>query len=216
MPTMDGGLLESLRYAGTGAVLGLAGGLTPGPLTALVMTQTLQHGTREGVKVALVPVCTDGPLVVASAFLVVSLEGADTALGILGLVGAAFLLWLAWDTSRAPAPTSSATPSEEARSVQKALMTNLLNPHPYLFWITVGGPIVAAAWTAGGTVLVGFCAGFFGCLCGSKVALATLTGRYREALLGPSYRWIMRGLAVAMVVFAVEFARGGLERLALL
>jgi hypothetical protein len=78
---MDGGLLESLRYAGTGAVLGLAGGLTPGPLTTLGMGQTLQHGTREGVKVALVPALTDGPLVVASACLVVSLEGADTAHG---------------------------------------------------------------------------------------------------------------------------------------
>ena len=99
MPAMDHGMLmETLRYAGTGSVLGLAGGLTPGPLTALVMTQTLQHGTREGVKVALVPVFTDGPLVAASAFLVVSLEGADTTLGVLGLVGAAFLLWLAWDT----------------------------------------------------------------------------------------------------------------------
>ena len=75
-------LMETLRYAGTGAVLGLAGGLTPGPLTALVMTQTLQHGVREGIKVALVPVFTDGPLVAASAFLVVSMEGADTALGV--------------------------------------------------------------------------------------------------------------------------------------
>ena len=213
---MNESLVEILRYAGTGSVLGLAGGLTPGPLTALVMTQTLQHGFREGVKVALVPVFTDGPLVAASAFLVVSLEGADTALGILGLVGAVFLIWLAWDTSRAPAPASQPETTSDARSVQKALVTNLLNPHPYLFWITVGGPMVAAAWAVGEGAIAGFCVGFFGCLCGSKLALAKLTGHYRETLLGPPYRWIMRGLAFAMAVFALQFARGGLERLGML
>ncbi|MBD88971.1 MAG: hypothetical protein CL940_01365 [Deltaproteobacteria bacterium] len=209
-------LMETLRYAGTGAVLGLAGGLTPGPLTALVMTQTLQHGVREGIKVALVPVFTDGPLVAASAFLVVSMEGADTALGVLGLVGALFLVWLAWETSRAAAPSAQDAPGEDARSVQKALLTNLLNPHPYLFWITVGGPMVAAAWALGTGAILAFCVGFFGCLCGSKLALALLTGRYRDLLLGPPYRWIMRGLALAMAIFAIQFGQGGLERLGLL
>ena len=66
---------------------------------------------------------------------------------------------------------------------------------------------------AGGAGVVGFCVGFFLCLCGAKVALATLTGRYREALLGPAYRWIMRVLALAMVWFAGQFALDGATRL---
>jgi threonine/homoserine/homoserine lactone efflux protein len=39
----------------SGAFLGLACGLAPGPLLALLLAQTLRHGPREGCKVALAP-----------------------------------------------------------------------------------------------------------------------------------------------------------------
>ena len=76
--------------------------------------------------------------------------------------------------------------------------------------------MVAAAWALGTSAIIAFCVGFFGCLCGSKLALALLAGRYRAHLTGPPYRWIMRGLAIAMAVFAIQFGHGGLERLGLL
>ncbi len=206
---MDATHLDALGYLFSGAVLGLAGGLSPGPLTALVISQTLQFGTREGLKVALVPVCTDGPLIVLGALTISSLQGLDGALGTIGLLGACFLLWLAWETARATPPEVAVTDTSEANSARKALVTNALNPHPYLFWFAVGGPMVAEAWTAGGGGVLGFCVGFFVCLCGAKVALAGLTGRFREVLLGPAYRWTMRALAVAMAVFAAQFALDG-------
>jgi threonine/homoserine/homoserine lactone efflux protein len=45
----------------SGAALGLSAGVTPGPLLALVIAQTLTHGPREGGKVALAPLLTDAP-----------------------------------------------------------------------------------------------------------------------------------------------------------
>ena len=39
--------MDVLTAALTGAALGLTGGLAPGPLTALVLTQTLRHGTLQ-------------------------------------------------------------------------------------------------------------------------------------------------------------------------
>ena len=140
---MDGTPIDALSYLASGAVLGLAGGLSPGPLTALVIRQTLQFGTREGLKVALVPVCTDGPLVALGALTIASLEGLDGVLGVIGLLGAVFLLWLAWETARASPPEVEVTDTSEANSASKALVANFLNPHPYLFWFAVGGPIVA-------------------------------------------------------------------------
>ena len=97
---MDGAHTDALSYLLSGAVLGLAGGLSPGPLTAPVISQTLRYGTREGLKVALVPVCTDGPLVALGALAISSLEGLDGALGTIGMLGACFLIWLAWETVR--------------------------------------------------------------------------------------------------------------------
>ena len=44
-----------LSFLAVGVTFGLAGGLAPGPITALVIGQTLRYGRSEGVKVALAP-----------------------------------------------------------------------------------------------------------------------------------------------------------------
>jgi threonine/homoserine/homoserine lactone efflux protein len=54
-----------------GTVLGLAAGFAPGPLTLLVIRETLHHGFGAGVRVSLAPVLTDLPLIALSALLIV-------------------------------------------------------------------------------------------------------------------------------------------------
>lgn len=51
-----------------GAALGLSAGLAPGPLLTLVISETLQHGVKSGVKVALAPVITDLPITLLTFF----------------------------------------------------------------------------------------------------------------------------------------------------
>ncbi|MDY6953588.1 MAG: LysE family translocator, partial [Thermodesulfobacteriota bacterium] len=46
-----------------GIVLGLSAGFAPGPLLALVISQTLRHNAVEGLKVALAPLVTDLPII---------------------------------------------------------------------------------------------------------------------------------------------------------
>ncbi|MCO4747044.1 MAG: LysE family translocator [Proteobacteria bacterium] len=192
-----------------GAILGLAAGLSPGPMTALVIGQTLQFGRSEGFKVAIAPVLTDGPLLVLTAWLAHRLTGADTILGLISLAGAGFLTLLAVESFRAEPPN----PTVEAGSLKKALLTNVLNPHPYVFWITVGGPTVAASWAEGPQASVAFCAGFFACLCGSKAVLASLVAAFSAHVVGRPYRWVMRGLGVAMFAFAGAFLYDAWQRL---
>jgi threonine/homoserine/homoserine lactone efflux protein len=48
----------------SGVLLGPSAGLTPGPMLALVLAQTLLHGSREGCKVALTPLITDPPIII--------------------------------------------------------------------------------------------------------------------------------------------------------
>ena len=61
----------------SGAVFGLAAGLMPGPLLALVIQQTLRHGPTEGIKVAAAPLLTDLPIVAAALFAVNRVADAD-------------------------------------------------------------------------------------------------------------------------------------------
>lgn len=70
---------------------------------------------------------------------------------LLGIVGGWYVVFLAWETLRAARSVSLPTSrqAENAENTQnawsslyKGLMVNMLNPHPYLFWLTVGGPLI--------------------------------------------------------------------------
>jgi len=50
----------------SGVLLGWSAGLSPGPLLALLLAQTLRHGPREGCKIALTPLVTDAPIIVVA------------------------------------------------------------------------------------------------------------------------------------------------------
>jgi|MDSW01.1.fsa_nt_gb threonine/homoserine/homoserine lactone efflux protein len=198
-------------FMSTGILLGLSGGLSPGPLTALVISQTLRFGAREGMLVALAPILTDAPLVIAAGLLVTAVAGMNTVLGVLSVLGALVVTYLAWDAYHAQIPEVEET--GEPRSIVKSIAVNLVNPHPYVFWLMVGGPLVASALDKGGTHLVCFLAGFFGCLVGAKLALALITQHFREWLMGPPYRMVMRGLAIALFAFASVMFIDGVEKL---
>jgi threonine/homoserine/homoserine lactone efflux protein len=96
-------------------------------------------------------------------------------------------------------------------SLRKGVMTNALNPHPYVFYMTVGGPILLRALDQGTVSAVVFFGSFLFFLVGSKVLLALLTERSRLFLKGPVYLWIMRGLGVCLIIFSVSLLREGLK-----
>ena len=82
---------------------------------------------------------------------------------------------------------------------------NLFNPHPYLFWLTVGAPIVWRAWAVSPTRAVGFLVGLYSCLVGRGVTV----------LHSRSYEVVVRALGLTLVVFAVRFLLTGFEYLGL-
>jgi len=196
----------------SGAVFGLAAGLLPGPLLALVLQQTLRHGASEGCKVAAAPLLTDLPIVVLALFTVNRLAGADGALGVMSLVGAGFLAYLAYE-SRSTGPAAFALPGGPPRSLQKGAVFNLLNPHPHLFWFTVGAPIVRQAWATNPMHATGFLVAMYGCLVGSKMLLALLVGRGGAVLTNRFYVLVVRALGFALLVFSLLLLRDGLRYL---
>ena len=68
---------------------GLSGGLSPGPLLALVVAETLARGRRAGFAVAAAPLLTDGPIIAATVLLLGRIESSEPALGIVNLAGGA-------------------------------------------------------------------------------------------------------------------------------
>jgi threonine/homoserine/homoserine lactone efflux protein len=198
-----------------GAAFGLASGLSPGPLLALVVTQTVRHGTREGLKVAAAPLITDAPIVAGSVLLLSRLAASDSLLGLVALVGGLFVGYIAVESIRTTG-LDTGDGAREPRSWRQGALVNALSPHPYLFWITVGAPIVVTAAAVGPAGPAAFLVGFYACLVGSKVTVAAAVGASRGALTGRAYPWIMRALGAVLLVFAVVLLREGAVLLGLI
>ncbi len=192
-----------------GTLLGLSAGFAPGPLFALVLSETVRHGTGAGVRVALAPLITDLPIVALSILLLSRVSRLNGLLGILTIVGGLFVLYLGWENFSA-GDTPVEPGAAPARSLWKGVAVNALSPHPYLFWLSVGAPITLAAFERGPLSAALFLGSFYFFLVGSKVLLALITGRSRAFLGGSAYRWTMRTLGLLLCLLALLLMKEGL------
>jgi threonine/homoserine/homoserine lactone efflux protein len=199
-----------IEYLTKGTLLGLAAGFSPGPLLVLVVSQTLRHSVKEGIKVSVAPLLTDIPILLISLFILVKLSTVNALVGCISLAGGLFILHMGWGGLKSKGVE---TPVAESGSLKKGIMTNALNPHPYVFYMTVGGPILLRALNQGPLSAIAFFSSFLFFLVGSKVVLAVVTGRSRSFLKGPVYLWIMRGLGACLIIFSLTLLREGLRLL---
>jgi len=193
-----------------GAVLGLSAGISPGPLLALVVSQTLQHGTREGLRVAAAPLLTDVPIICFGLILFASLGKPDFVLGVVSFVGCAFVAYLGVSSLRQQ-PVEIELAESSPRSYLKGTMTNALSPHPYLFWFSVGVPVTLKANGQSLLSALGFLASFYVCIVGSKMLVALVIGRSRYFLTGAMYLWTVKFLGVLLIGFSLILFYDGLS-----
>jgi threonine/homoserine/homoserine lactone efflux protein len=195
-----------------GITLGIYAGLVPGPLLVLLISQTLKHGHKEGIKVALSPLITDLPIIIASLILLSFVAGYNLILGILSIFGGLYIFYLAYESFKTKGLPGNIK-IEEPNSLKKGVTVNFLNPSPYLFWITVGGPLIITAYAGNVLSPLLFIVVFYTFLVGSKIVLAFAAGKSRDLLTGRPYLYIMRILGVAMVIFALYLIYGGVQLL---
>lgn len=195
-----------------GVVFGLSAGLAPGPLLMLVISQTVRHGAREGFKVALAPLVTDLPIIIACTFVLTRLAGYRGILGVVSLTGGLFVVYLAYESFRTTAP-GTPVQANEPQSLGKGVLVNALSPHPYLFWLTVGAPFFLKACGTGRWAATAFIAGFYVSLVGAKIVVAALAGTSRQLLTGRAYVYLMRGLGLLLLAFAFLLVRDGVALL---
>jgi threonine/homoserine/homoserine lactone efflux protein len=192
-------------------VYGLTGGLAPGPLLTLVITQTLRHGAKEGVKTSLAPLFTDGPIIAVLLLFLDRIAQIRPLIGAIAIGGVIFLLRLAWESWHSKIPPPSSASGEAPRSILRATLLNFLNPNPYLFWLTAGTPMLLRAWRHSAIAAIAFVTVFFVCLVGSKIVLALIIARSREHVVGKWYVPAMRVLALLLVVFAAVMGKDAVE-----
>jgi threonine/homoserine/homoserine lactone efflux protein len=190
-----------LAFLTTGIILGLSAGIAPGPLLALVISETLQHDVKAGVTVALAPIITDLPIVIITLLILGKLSGFHSVLGIISIIGGCFILYLGIVNIRTREVHLEINASP-TRSLQKGILVNTLSPHPYLFWFSVGGPTMIKAMNKGLLPALAFVLSFYVLLVGAKIVLAQLVGRSRFFLQGNKYILTMRLLGLILILLA--------------
>ncbi|MBP8291976.1 MAG: LysE family translocator [Caldilineaceae bacterium] len=187
----------------SGASLGFASGISPGPLTALVVTRTLEVGFSGGLRVAIAPLLTDAPIVIIS-LLLFSVLPPLLEMG-LTIFGGLFLGYLGIETMRsarrAELATLAVAPQNASTDIWRGVLVNTLSPHPWLFWISVGGPTLTRIWTQGPLHALAFLLGFYGLLVGSKVLLALAIAHGRRYLTDRWYQRILLASGLLLIVF---------------
>lgn len=164
---------------------------------------------------ALSPLFTDLPIIVLTLAVLSQMSGFHHLLGIISLIGGCVILCMGYRSMR---PTSLESEHTETapRSLAKGILANALNPQPYLFWFSVGGPIMGRAMNFNFMAPLVFIGNFYFFLIGSKILLAVLVGRSKSFLSGTLYLYTMRLLGLALCVLAGFLFRDGLKLLGLL
>ena len=204
-----------ISFLTTGSILGLSAGFAPGPLLALVISETVEHGVKAGMKVALAPIITDLPIIIITLFILAKLSSFHSVLGIISIIGAIFILYMGIENIRIKGVSLDINKSSP-RSFQKGIIVNALSPHPYLFWFSVGGPTTLKAMDQSLPAATAFVLSFYLLLVGSKMILAFLVGKSRTFLLGNKYIFTMRLLGGILIILAGFLFQDGLHLLGIL
>ncbi|MBC8181761.1 LysE family transporter [candidate division KSB1 bacterium] len=201
-----------MNFLLTGVIFGLSAGFAPGPLLTLVISETLQHNTKEGIKVAVAPLITDLPIVLFTILIISRLSTVDIVLGVISILGAAFLFFLGFE-SLFFRGFDIKEDLKKPQSLKKGIIANFLNPHPYIFWLSIGAPTVIKAHQVNAMFPVLYLGGFYCSIVAAKIILAVFVAKSKHLLKSKLYIYTNRFLGILLLLFAVLFLKEGLEYL---
>lgn len=183
-----------------GCALGLFAGIVPGPFLTLVAATALERGLGDGLKVALIPLATETPVLVASVFLLSQLP--HEALRWIGMAGGALVLYIAWKVmrdARSAHPERGDVTPFRGHFLRVALV-GLLAPAPWIFWFLIAGPLFLNRWNVSPWQGVLFVLAFFCCFVGAMMMVAWGASKGREKLNLDWYRRTLRGAGVILAL----------------
>jgi threonine/homoserine/homoserine lactone efflux protein len=202
-----------LTFFTRGFVIGFTVAMAVGPMSVLTMRRTIAHGRLYGLVSGLGIATADASYGALAAFgltaVTTTLVGART---VLGLIGGAFLIWLAIRTLRARPATTAATLDDRPGlaaaylSIYGLTMTNPMTILSFAaifagFGLTGGGLLDAALLTVG--VFLGSSLWW--------VVLTTAVGQLRTRLTPAVLVWVNRVSGIALLGFgglAIAVAAG--------
>jgi len=207
-------MMEGIKFLVSGIVLGFATGVSPGPLLALVFSETIKYGIKEGIRIAISPLITDLPIVLFVLFALSNLAKYNFIIGTISLLGACYLIYLGFENLRVRT-SKFEVKLVKKDSLKRGVIANFLSPHPYLFWLSIGGPMIFESLDVHISATVLFLSGFYGLLVGSKIGIALIVEKSKSLIESKYYLYVVRALGIALILFALVFVKEGLKLIGL-
>lgn len=183
--------------------IGLIAGISPGPITALMLGETFRGGLKKGLQVPLALIISNAFFGIFSVGLVYLSSSVDSALVVLQYLGGLVLIWMGIQEWRSSGKLELKVAS---KPFLKTLLIEIPNPHPYIFWFTVLAPSMVASLKAGAGAekILLFWTCFVFMLVGSKMAIVLAAHRIKHYLTDSYIRIILRVLAVLLILFGIK------------
>mgnify|MGYP001112907730 CR=1 FL=1 len=207
-------MIEGLGFLFSGMVFGLAAGISPGPLIALVFSETIKYGKKEGFKIAFAPLITDLPIILFVLLILSRLTKYDLVLGVITLFGAVYLIYLGVENLRVKI-NKFEVKLEKRGALKRGIIANFLSPHPYLFWLFIGGPMVLKSLNMHVFATILFILGFYSLLVGSKIGITLILDKFNSFTKNKYYIYIIRALGITLILFALIFLKQGIKLIGL-
>jgi len=199
-------MIEGLEFLISGAIFGLAAGTSPGPLLALVFSETIKYGKKEGIKIAVSPLITDLPIILFVLFILSSLMGYNFVIGMISLFGACYLIYLGVENLRVKIDEFDVKPGKKD-ALKRGVIANFLSPHPYLFWLSIGGPMIFRSLDAHILATILFVSGFYSLLIGSKICIVLILEKSKTFIKSKHFLYVVRALGITLILFALVFVK---------
>ncbi|WP_457626458.1 LysE family translocator [Persephonella sp.] len=181
----------------TGLTFGIAAGLSPGPLMALLISETIKGHKRNGILVSISPIITDIPILFVSLLVMDSIRNIQYIADLISVCGAFVLFYFGYKNIKME---SYHIETDISGSLKKGILLNILNPYTYLFWFFIGAPYVEKAGLIGGTL---FTVSFFTGITGIMVLIALFTEKIKRFIESRYYIYLLRFIGFVFVIFGL-------------
>jgi len=195
-------------------VLALSGALVPGPMLSATVAGSHRRGFWFGPGVVLGHALAEMPVVVLLALGVSAFLENRWVLTAIGGVGAVALTWMGVGLLRQMGRDTAAPEPGFVRlgAVTTGLITSVVNPYWYLWWVTQPTVLLAGAATMGWLGVAAFFIGHISADLAWYSAASLSVAKGRRLLQGRFYKALLIACAGILFVMAVLFAKLAIEK----
>lgn len=193
--------------------------ISPGPVSAAVVTEGVRRGFWVGPLVATGHALTELFMVAALTLGMGHVLRYPALAAAIGILGGLFLMWMggtmAWGAVRRrlklPRAGESSGIGVGRSLIGLGMVTTVSNPFWYLWWIGVGGGYVLMTWQQGPIALAAFYLGHIAADYAWDTLLASVVGSGRRWLTDRVYQALLVACGLFLVYTGLQFIWAGVR-----